>query len=144
MYKIVVKENGTSNLPVDVFDINSDPDDILKMIMTVLKNPDRYRFEFEGSFTWSAKCSFHFISFVKPIMEMIKRDGGVIDLPLLFGFLQGISLAENEQEGSVGTMDETASYSKTDGYYLFSKIMEFSLLDPNKRGVDETKNDNQG
>lgn len=98
MYKITITEDGVSNLPVEVFDETSDPGDVMKMILSMTKNPGRYRLVATGEFVWNEKNTHHFIYFFKPIMEIVKNDGSKIDLGMLYGYLQGACLLANEME----------------------------------------------
>jgi hypothetical protein len=98
MYKIVVKIDGQSNVPFNVFDMPEMIDELLEFITVAKKNPDKFRLEIVGNFVWSEKATHRFISFFEPIKRVSESIGETRGegASLLMGFFQAMAMVESE------------------------------------------------
>jgi hypothetical protein len=98
MYRIIVKVDGQSNIPLHVFEMPEMVDELSEFINNAKKNPDKFRLEIVGNFLWNEKVTRRFIDFFEPVKRITEMTGGgstFEDASIFMGFLQAMAMIES-------------------------------------------------
>jgi hypothetical protein len=104
MNKIIIIEEGKSNLPLVVINRNTEAIVIDHWVRELIENPNKYGIEVIQKLTFNERCSerFHeaFGGLCAAYYSKVGSLSKEMEIAALFGVLAGFALAEDRIEGS--------------------------------------------